>query len=146
MSNTIIPTREQLCDYIYYRHKDAYGVKGRHYDFDSMSYAELEAEAKRIDEAADEQYKYERKIDAEAVRIFRMTIRNVRDICGCDRRTAIRYMIEEYAGEYDPSYVCYSMRLPYSMAKYIEPALRELNESAPEEEFAEAYDEMEVAA
>jgi len=142
----IIPTREDLEIFIYERHKDAYGVKGRHYDFENYTYEELEAEAERIDDAANEQYKYERKIDAEAVRIFRMTIRNVRDICGCDRRTAIRYMIEEYAGEYDPSYVCYSMRLPYSMAKYIEPALRELNDNAPEEEYVDKYEDLAEAA
>ena len=145
MSNSIVPTREQLQDFIYYRHKDAYGVKGRHYDFDAMSYAELDAEACRIDDAAHEQYKHERRCDAEALVEFRANIRKVRDICGCDRKTAIRYMIEQFAGEYDPSYVCYSLSLPYSMAKYIEPVLAELNESANDDEFVEAYDDVEVA-
>jgi len=36
--------------------------------------------------------------------------------------------------------------LPYSMAKYIEPALRELNDNAPDEEFVEAYDDVMEAA
>ena len=148
MSNTkaIIPTREELCDYIYYRHKDAYGVKGRFYDFDAMSYAELEAEAVRLDEAAIEQEAHERRCDAEAIIEFRANIRRVRDICGCDRDSAIRYMLDEFRGEYDAGYVCFVLRLPYSMQKYIEPRLAELNDTAPEEEFVEDYDDLEVAA
>ena len=142
----IIPTREQLADFIYYRYKDAYGVKGRFYDFDSYTYEELEAEAIRIDEAAKEAERWERKCDAEGIIEFRAGIRKVREICGCDRRTAIRYMIEEFAGEYDAGYICYSLKLPYSKTKYIEPALRELNESAPEEEFVEKYDDIAEAA
>ena len=146
MTNAIIPTREDLETFIYYRHKDAYGVKGRHYDFENYSYEELEAEAIRIDEAANEQIAHERRCDAEALIEFRANIRKVREICGCDRSTAIRYMIEEFAGEYDPSYVCYSLRLPYSMAKYIEPRLRELNESVLEDDFSDTrYDEYEAA-
>jgi hypothetical protein len=135
----IIPTREDLEIFIYERHKDAYGVKGRHYDFEDYTYEELEAEAIRIDEAAKEAERWERKCDAEAVIEFRAGIRKVREICSCDRATAIRYMIEEFKGEYDAGYICYSMNLPYSMAKYIEPALRELNDNAPVEEFVEAY-------
>ena len=142
----IIPTREDLEIFIYERHKDAYGVKGRHYDFENYTYEELEAEAERIDDAANEQYRWERKCDAEALIEFRAGIRKVRDICGCDRATAIRYMIEDFAGEYDPSYVCYSLRLPYSMAKYIEPVLRELNDNAPEEEYVDKYEDLAEAA
>jgi hypothetical protein len=147
MTTAIIPTREQLCDFIYYRHKDAYGVKGRMFDFDSMSYDELEAMAIRIDGAANEQIAHERRCDAEALIEFRARIRLVRAMCGVDRSTAIRYILEGegYMGEYDPSYICYCMGLPYSAAKYIEPRLNELNDRAPEEEFVEAYDDLEVA-
>jgi hypothetical protein len=142
----IIPTREDLEIFIYERHKDAYGVKGRHYDFEDYTYEELEAEAIRIDEAAVEAISYERKCDAQAVIEFRAGIRTVRGICGCDRATAIRYMIEEFKGEYDAGYICYSMNLPYSMTRYIEPALRELNDNAPAEEFVEKYDDVMEAA
>jgi len=130
MSNAIIPTRKQLEVYIYERHKDAYGIKGRHYDFDAMSYEELDAEAARIDDAAHQQYKWERKCDAEAVLEFRANIRKVREMCGVDRTTAIRYILdgEGLLGEGDASYACYCMRLPYSMERYIAPALAELNE------------------
>lgn len=128
----IIPTREELETFIYYRHKDAYGVKGRHYDFESMSYEELDAEAVRLDEAAIEQIAHERRCDAEALIEFRANIRKVREMCNVDRSTAIRFILdgEGFLGEGDPSYVCYSMGLPYSMAKYIEPRLRELNKAA----------------
>lgn len=146
MTTAIIPTREELQDFIYYRHKDAYGVKGRHYSFEAMSYEELEAEANRIDDAAHEQYKWERKCDAEALIEFRASIRKVREICGCDRPTAMRYMLEDFADEYDPSYVCYSLRLPYSMAKYIEPVLNELRSSEDDEvaDASEKYDAFEI--
>lgn len=130
MTTAIIPTREQLQDFIYERHKDAYGVKGRFYDFDAMSYDELESEAVRIDDAAHAQYKYERTCDAEAIIEFRANIRKVREMCGCDRATAIRYILdgEGLLGEGDASYACYCMRLPYSMERYIAPALAQLNE------------------
>ncbi len=141
MTKAIIPTREDLEIFIYERHRDAYGVKGRFYDFDSMSYEELDAEAIRIDEAANEQYKWERTCDAKAIIEFRANIRRTRAICGCDRSSAIRYMLDEYRGECDAGYVCYLLRLPYSMQKYIEPRLAELNESAPDEEFNDPYDE-----
>ena len=32
MNKAITPTRDELCDFIYYRHKDAYGVKGRMFE------------------------------------------------------------------------------------------------------------------
>lgn len=130
MTNAIVPTREELECFIYERHKDAYGVKGRHYDFEQMTYDELEAEAVRIDEAAHEQYKWERRCDAEALIEFRANIRKIGEMCNCNRDAAIRYLLdaEGLQGEYDASYACYVMRLPYSMAKYIEPRLTELND------------------
>lgn len=148
MTTAIIPTREELETFIYYRHKDAYGVKGRHYDFDSMSYEELDAEAIRLDEAAIAQIAHERRCDAEALIEFRARVRKVMAFCSCDRSTAIRYILEGegYMGEYDPSYICYCMGLPYSAVKFIEPRLKELNERATnDEEFVEEYDDLEVA-
>lgn len=123
------PTREELECFIYERHKDAYGVKGRHYDFDSMSYDELEAEAIRIDDIAAAEYKRERSVYADTVRAFRGRIAEVRQMCKVSKQTAIEFIIEGegHTGEYDPSYICYCMGLPYSMAKYIEPALKSLN-------------------
>ena len=41
--------REDLIIYIYEGHKTAFGVKGRHYDFDSMSIYDLKAEADYIE-------------------------------------------------------------------------------------------------
>lgn len=149
MTTAIIPTREDLEIFIYERHRDAYGIKGRHYDFASMSYDELEAEAIRIDEAALKQIAFERSVEAKNLIEFRARIRKVMATCNCDRSAAIRYILdgEGYLGEYDPSYICYSMCLPYSVAKYIEPRLAELNASfSPEEEYVEKYDDLEEAA
>ena len=43
--------RENIINFIYDGHKDAYGFRNRGYDFDSMSMDELKAEADRISDA-----------------------------------------------------------------------------------------------
>ena len=124
--------REDLEIYIYEGHRDAFGVKGRHYDFESMSIEELRSEAEYIADAIDEANKSRREAEAKALREFRSQIRTIREMCNVDRDNAIRIILdaEGFLGEYDPSYICYSMDLPYSMAKYIEPRLMLLNKAA----------------
>ena len=48
--------RDELATYIYEGHKDAFGTKGRHYDFDSMTLQELKDEADYISKAANEAF------------------------------------------------------------------------------------------
>lgn len=123
-------SREDLEMYIYDAHKTAFGVKGRHYDFAAMTIEQLRKEAEYIADECDKTIARERASEANALIEFRATIRKIREMCNCDRDTAIRYMLEAegHQGEYDPSYICYCMNLPYSMAKYIEPRLKMLNE------------------
>ena len=40
--------RDSLITSVYEMHKDAYGVKGRHYNFDKMSNEDLEKELKHL--------------------------------------------------------------------------------------------------
>jgi hypothetical protein len=124
--------REDLEIYIYEGHRDAFGVKGRHYDFESMSMDDLRKEAEYIADAIDEANKSRRAEEAKSLREFRAQIRTIREMCNVDRDNAIRILLdaEGFLGEYDPSYICYSMGLPYSMAKYIEPRLTLLNKAA----------------
>lgn len=124
--------REHLEMYIYEGHREAFGVKGRHYDFESMSIEELRAEAEWIADAIDEENKSRRAAEAKALLEFRAQIRLVRDMCNVNRDDAIRIILdaEGHREEYDPSYVCYCMGLPYSIAKYIEPRLVLLNKAA----------------
>jgi hypothetical protein len=115
-NQAIVPTREDLQDFIYYRHKDAYGVKGRHYDFDTMSYDELEAEAIRIDEAANAQAKHEQELEARAWEQFKQRVRDTIKMGASNRDTAVRWILEGEGldKEYDPGYICYCLGLSYS--------------------------------
>lgn len=115
MTNQIIPTREDLEIFIYERHKDAYGTKGRHYDFDLMSYEELDAEAIRIDDAAVAQEQYEAELQKQAIAEFEGSISITMEMANCDRQSAIYYQLDamDMLEEYDMGYVCYQLNLPY---------------------------------
>ena len=62
--------RQDLIDYIYDAHKTAFGVKGRHYDFDSMSMADLEKTADYISEACREVMAEEAAAEQKAIEDF----------------------------------------------------------------------------
>src|SRR6056300_279356 len=59
--------RDNLATYIYEGHKDAFGVKGRHYNFEAMSLEELKAEADYISRSVREQMELEANMEKEAV-------------------------------------------------------------------------------
>lgn len=114
--------RDELATYIYEGHKDAFGVKGRHYDFDAMSLEDLRSEADYISRSVKEQMELEARMEAEAVERFEKAIAEYQAMGAEDRETAIRWVLqaEGLENEYDPSYVCYSLGLPYEMAKEFE--------------------------
>ena len=62
--------RQDLCDFIYDAHKTAFGTKGRHYDFDSMSMADLEKEADYISEACNRVMAEEAAAEKKAIADF----------------------------------------------------------------------------
>ena len=62
--------RDELATYIYDAHKDAYGYKGRHYDFEAMTTQDLKDEADRISVAVKEQMELEAKMEAEYLIFF----------------------------------------------------------------------------
>jgi hypothetical protein len=84
--------RWSLINYIYDGHKDAYGVKGRHYNFDAMSIAELEAEADRIDEAVVETIDRESAEEEAAIESFEATIASIIEVGAGNRETALRWL------------------------------------------------------
>ena len=118
ITNMVDFERDELATYIYDAHKTAFGCKGRHYDFDSMSLEELKAEADYISKACDEQMALEARMEAEAVERFEASVAEYQKMAG-SREDAIRWVLqaEGLENEYDPSYVCYSLGLPYSMEK-----------------------------
>ena len=110
--------RDNLATYIYEGHKDAFGVKGRHYDFEAMTTEELRAEADYISRSVREQMELEANMEKEAVARFEKAIAEYLAMGAEDRETAIRWVLqaEGLENEHDPSYVCYSLGLPYEMA------------------------------
>jgi hypothetical protein len=114
--------RDELATYIYEGHKDAFGVKGRHYNFEAMSLQELKDEADYISRSVKEQMALEADMEKEAVDRFEKAIAEYMAMGAEDRETAIRWVLqaEGLENEHDPSYVCYSLGLPYEMAKEFE--------------------------
>jgi hypothetical protein len=121
--------REQLEAYIYDGHKDAYGFKGRHYNFDAMSIEELRAEAKEIESAIVEAQKLEAKQEQVALAQFESEVADLITITG-SRSEAIKSLLQSKGldgyimADDDLGYVCYCLGIPYEMKK----------------EFAEIYD------
>ena len=87
--------RETLMTYIYEGHKDAFGVKGRHYDFDAMSLEDLCKEADYIERSVDESIARE-KAEAElAVEEFEHQVAETIRYGAGDRQTALRWMTQD---------------------------------------------------
>jgi hypothetical protein len=84
--------RWSLINYIYDGYKDAYGVRPRHYKFDAMSMAELEAEADSIGEAVVETIDRERAVEEAAIEKFEASIASVIEVGAGDRETALQWL------------------------------------------------------
>ena len=86
--------RDELVTYIYDEHKTAFGTKGRHYDFDSMSLEELRIEADYISTAAKEQVELEKAQEARDLEAFKALVqKTIADGAG-DEETALRWLTE----------------------------------------------------
>ena len=108
--------RDELINYIYDGHKEAYGFRNRGYDFDSMSMAELEAEADRIGDAIEAENKRMDEMYARNTADFEKQVAKYLEMAG-SREAAIRWILqaEGLEKEYDAGYICYSLGLPYKM-------------------------------
>ena len=87
--------RQDLCDFIYDAHKTAFGVKGRHYDFDSMSMAELEKEADYISEACNEVMAEEAAAEERAIKEFNKEVEYYQLLGAKTREDALRWMTQQ---------------------------------------------------
>ena len=117
--------RKDLEIFIYEEHKTAYGVKGRHYDFTSMSREQLEREADRIADACDEAVARERADEEKALAKFESMVSKNIALGASDRETAIRWILqaEGLDNEYDAGYVCYPLGLNYHNRDIYRPIL-----------------------
>ena len=86
--------RQDLQCYIYEGHKDAYGVKGRHYDFSSMSLEDLRKEADRIEIAIDEAVAAEKTQEEESIKKFQARIADIMACGAGNRKNALRWMTQ----------------------------------------------------
>ena len=81
--------------FIYDMHKAAFGVKGRHYDFASMSMDDLRNEANRIGAAVDVAEAEEAHAAEVAIADFEATVGEFIEAGAGDRETALRWMTME---------------------------------------------------
>ncbi|MEK9693815.1 MAG: hypothetical protein VW235_12890 [Rhodospirillaceae bacterium] len=77
---------------VYEMHKSAYGVKGRHYDFDNMTDQELKDELEHLCKVANEEYEREQKFYAEQVEVFKALVQKTIDLGAGDEETALRWL------------------------------------------------------
>jgi len=84
--------REDLIIYIYEGHKTAFGVKGRHYDFEAMSLEELRAKADYIERSIEESIAAEQAAEAQALEEFKAQITKVIEAGAGNRINALRWM------------------------------------------------------
>jgi hypothetical protein len=106
--------RDSLITSVYEMHKDAYGVKGRHYNFDKMSNKELEEELERLCKVAQAEREAEEKFEEAAYQTFKNNCRKYK-LGASDKETAIKWILEAEGldNEKDSSYICYSLGLSY---------------------------------
>ena len=84
--------RDELATYIYDAHKTAFGTKGRHYDFDSMTLQELKDEADYISRACDEQMALEAEQEARSIKEFKALVQKTIANGAGDEETALRWL------------------------------------------------------
>jgi len=107
--------RDSLITSVYEMHKDAYGVKGRHYNFKEMSNEDLQKELDHLCAVAKEQADAEKKAEEQAYEKFENQITQMMKHGAGNRDIAIKWILqaEGLDTERDPSYICYSLGLSY---------------------------------
>ena len=109
--------RDSLITSVYEMHKDAYGVKGRHYNFDEMSNKDLEKELDHLCEVAKREREIEERYEEAAYQTFLKTVNTTIQHGAKDKEEAIKWILEaEELIQYydnDPGYICYNLGLSY---------------------------------
>ena len=100
---------------VYEMHKEAYGVKGRHYNFAEMSDDDLKKEFEHLCEVAKREREIEKRYEEEAYKKFENNITKTIELGAGDRETAIKWILEGEGldNEKDTSYICYCLGLGY---------------------------------
>ena len=102
---------------VYEMHKEAYGVKGRHYNFSEMSDDDLKKEFEHLAEVAKREREIEERYEESAYQTFLKTIASTIEHGAKDKEEAIKWILEaEELIEYfdkEPDYICYKLGLSY---------------------------------
>jgi len=100
---------------VYEMHKQAYGVKGRHYNFSEMSDDDLKKEFKHLAEVAKESAEQEKKWEEAAYQTFLKRITESMKLGAETKEDAIKWILqaEGLENEKDTSYICYNLGLNY---------------------------------
>ena len=123
--------RYMLEQAVYETHKSAYGVKGRHYDFDNMTDKELKDEYERLCDVANEEYEREQKFYAEQVEEFKALVQKTIDLGAGDEETALRWLtsdekfyhsqdVESWVWDYNILFTDYGRELVKKLCNVIE--------------------------
>jgi len=101
---------------VYEMHKQAYGVKGRHYNFKAMSTKELEDELDHLCEVAKREAEIEKRQEEDNLKAFESRIDEALSLGAENREDAIKWILqaEGLDKEQDPGYICYTLGLNYN--------------------------------
>ena len=96
-------------------HKEAYGVKGRHYNFKEMSNEDLEKELNHLCEVAKREAEIEKRQEEDKLKAFESRIDEALSLGAENREDAIKWILqaEGLDKEQDPGYICYTLGLNY---------------------------------
>ena len=107
--------RDSLITSVYEMHKDAYGVKGRHYNFKEMSNEDLQKELDHLCEVAKREREIEKEYEESAYQTFLKRITEAMKLGAETKEDAIKWILqaEGLDKEKDSGYICYSLGLGY---------------------------------
>jgi len=115
--------REQLLTYISDVHKDAYGFRPRG-SYDNYSVVELKAELDRLCEIAEEEYKRQQELEAEAYKALHKHLADLVSIGARDFKQALAWDIQaedcEHDGFIDYGFYCYKKGIAYNKQRVLE--------------------------
>ena len=105
--------RSNLETSVYEMHKEAYGVKGRHYNFSKMSTKDLEKELDHLCDVAKREAEIEKRQEEDNLKAFESRIDEALSLGAENREDAIKWILqaEGLEKEQDPVYICYTLGL-----------------------------------
>ncbi len=107
--------RSNLETSVYEMHKEAFGVKGRHYNFKEMSNADLEKELDHLCDVAKREAEIEKRQEEDNLKAFESRIDEALTLGAENREAAIKWILqaEGLDKEQDSGYICYTLGLSY---------------------------------